>query len=339
MNGNVNGSPAGERKQSVIPASFAMVGITVLFSVISALPFLYFSFIVSSAALSYLCGVLKKPLFAPLAVALSFGAVYLISKDLLGAAQIASAVTVTAVIIIICFRFRPGLFKSSALLGAGAAAATGIFLALQLKAQYGSVAGGAEQIGRAFYESFSAQMSSYFANMSGGEFTVAENDVKELLSFAATLLPGVVAVLFQLIGAGVYYAAKLFYKIFRKKVEKSPNEYRIPESVVIFFAFSFILFLIFSPFESMRVAQLAALNLCIALSVPTLFDGVKRFVYKMKHPPEVALPDGRVVKRRPFLTLFAVGASAMLYPVFPVFIFIAYSVAGTVKEIIRSRKE
>ena len=339
MNDNINGSSYGENPKSKALLLFASIAVVMSFAAFSANASLYFPLTVCAAATAFVFDILKNPLFGFIAAASAFGVSYLVSKDLSCAVECAAASLLLGALLAVCRRKSLGLFKSSLILGAATFALSAGLTAIYVVRAYGDLIGGAKTAFNDLYESAVTQMKTYLT-AGAADVTVAENELREIFSLLATLLPGLAAALLQLTGAATYFISKLYYRIFGQRIQRFEGEYRVPESAVIFFAFSVLIALILSLIKSLRVAYLAALNLCIALAVPALIDGGRRVVSRFRNPTTVVLPDGTVAKRPPVFLICVLTFSLIFSFVAPLAVLAFYSVIGTLKDIIvRSAKK
>ncbi len=333
MNNDVKDPSSGNDPKSKALLLFAMIAVVAAFTAFSANAAMYFPMIVSAAAIAFTADVLKSPLFVLVAAVAAFGTSYLVARDLSVAVQNALTPLIIGTFCVLCRRKKLGLYKSSLVLGGAVFALSASFLAIYILRVYGSLIDGAKTAFSGVYENTVAQIKNYLSAAGEAGVTVAENEIRELTSLTATLLPGLAAAALQLSGVAVYLITKLYYRLFGQKTAGVKGEYGIPESAVIFFAFSVLLSLVFSLFKGLKVAHLTALNLCITLAVPTLLDGGRRIVSRFRNPPKAALPDGTVVSRPPIFLIALLALSLFLSVVGPIVILAVYSVTGTVRDI------
>ena len=337
MNGDADRFEPKNENNYGLAFCFAALAATVGFAAISAAASLYFTLAISAAFGAYLAFASGRPVFAACAVALSFGVIYLISKDVLTAAKLTGAIILVGASLGACRKFKLNFFKSSMTVGAVSLAVMASLLAVALYSEYGSIADGATKYGEEFKSALTLYLRSYLTDSSGVQL-LSDNLIDELVSLAITMIPGVAAVIFEALGAASYMLFKLICRFFKIKVGTA-DEYKIPRTSVVFFAVSAVLAGVFSIFSATAVVELAALNICFALSLPTLFDGVARLVDRFKNPPVVTLPDGRQIRRSPVLPVVLIAGSAIISPIFPIILTLAYSVWGTIKEIIVNSKK
>ena len=333
MYDNPRAPSSGNNTKSRILLILASIAVLLSFPSFSAEAELYFPLLVCAAATAFIIDILKSPLFALAASAASFGIAYLISKDVTFAIQCAVVPLIVGALFVLCRRKSLGLFKSSIILGAAAFALSAAFAAFYIVKTYGDLIAGAKTLFSGMYENMTAQMKNYLSS-GNAAVTIAENELREMISLIATLLPGIAAALLQITGAATYILSKLYYRIFGNRLSRITGEYKVPESAIIFFTFSLILSLILSLIKDLRVAHLAAVNLCIALFVPTLIDGGRRVASKFRNPPKAILPDGREVKRPPIFLIALLAISLFFSFIAPFAILAIYSIAGTVKDIV-----
>jgi|GEM_PF-2443941 len=338
MNGNINDPSINNEKSKGVGICIAMLVIVAAFSAISVLSSMLVTLVVASAAAAYLTDICGKPAFSAVSIAIAFGVSFLLTGSAASGGENSAIILMFGAFFILCKKREIGFFKSSVILGAALAVTTAAVIAVSLKLQYGNIIEGAKQAASAMYSTLLSNLRESVA-ASGGVIAIPDNQLEELLSITATMLPGILAVTFELSGAAIYMIFKLFYRIFGKRFGKSSGEYRIPQSAVIFFAFSFILSMIFSIFEPLTIPRLAAINICLALAVPTFFDGAARLIRRIKNPPEITMPDGSKMKRSPVFLIAGLVLSAFLSLIFPIAILLAASVIGTVKDIILSSKK
>ena len=339
MNDNLKDPSSGNNTKSRILLIFASIAVILSFASFSAQAALYFPLTVCAAATAFIIDILKSPLFALVAAASAFGVAFLVAKDVPSAVQCAVVPLLVGALFVLCRRKKFGLFKSSIILGSAAFALSAALAAFYIVKTYGSLLDGAKTLFSGMYENAIAQMKNYLSS-GNTAVTIAENELRELFSLIATLLPGIAAALLQITGAAAYFITKLYYRIFGRRIERIPGEYRVPEGAIIFFTFSLILSLILSLIKGLKVAHLAAVNLCIALSVATLMDGGRRVASKFRNPPKAVLPDGREVKRPPVFLIAILAISLLFSFIAPFAILAIYSVSGTIKDIVaRSAKK
>jgi len=338
MNGNIKDpSVNGEGAKSVV-VCIALVAVAAVSSAVSALSSLFFTLVIAAAASAYLADVCRSPVFAAFAAACSFLLPYVIANSVLTGAVSLAIVVLFGALFILCRRLSLGFFKSSLILGAALLLITAGVMAISLKEQFGSVIEGAKLAAKEFYGSALENFRNYLSS-NGGTISISDNQLEELLSLAVTMLPGIIAAAFELFGAAVYMIFKLFYRILGTKAGRVEGEYKIPVSAIIFFAFSFLLSMIFSVAEALMIPRLAAVNICIALAPPTLLDGAARLTARIKNPASVTLPDGSSLKRPPIFLIAAIVLSAFMSLLFPIVILLVYSVVGTIKDLIKNKAD
>ena len=269
--------------------------------------------------------------FALGAALLGGAAGYLTGGALFSAESVAFTVLPGAVILA-CRRRRAGLFTTSVAVGGAHLLLTAAFLALSLYLQYGDAAAGARTVFREIYASAGEMIKNMFRE--GDTYRISDADVSSLLSTITTMLPGIILAAWQVIGGAVYFIMKLLCSLAGGKTS-AEDEYRIPDSPIIFFAVSLLISLILTPFEGAQVARIAAIDICIALSVPSAFCGIAAIVCKIKHPQTVTLPDGTVVRRFPFLPIAVMVASAFINPFMPFGVAAVYGSALTLKNAVK----
>ena len=293
---------------------------------------------ISCAAASYLIDKMKSPFTAVASCAVSFGLVWLITNDVSAGAVSASSVFVIGLLFALCKRSRAGFFRTSLVIGTAILAATAISVIIYLQTKYSDVIGGAKEEAALIYnnviDALNAQIEAY-----GATPVIPANVLEEVLSFLARISPGIIAASFEVAGAAAFLVVKLFYRVASKRPDSYKGEYAVPPTAVIFFAASVLLTMIFSLFSSLEIAEIASINMCLALGVPTLFDGAMRLVDRIKNPPTVTLPDGREVKRPATLLIVALAVSFFVSFIVPVFFIAFYSVTGTVKDLIKNKKQ
>ncbi|MBQ7669619.1 MAG: hypothetical protein IJS45_02720 [Clostridia bacterium] len=337
MNGDADRSEPKNEKNYGLAFCFVALAATVGFAAISAAASLYFTLAVSAAFGAYLAFGSERPIFAACAVVLSFGVIYIISKDVLTAAKLTGAIILAGASLGVCKKFKLNFFKSSFAVGAVSAAVMASLLAVALYSEYGSVAEGVTKYGEEFRSALTLYLRTSLTDSSGVQL-ISDNLIEELVSLAIAMIPGIAAAIFEALGAASYMLFKLICRFFKITV-RAANEYKIPRTSVVFFAVSAVLAGIFSIFNATAVAELAALNICFALSLPTLFDGIARLVDRFKNPPVVNLPDGKQIRRSPVLPVVLIAGSAIISPIFPIILTLVYSVWGTIKEIIVNSKK
>ena len=246
---------------------------------------------------------------------------------------------VIAALFIVCRRVNPGFFKSSVIIGAGCAVTIAAAFAVSLSVGSGTFTENLAAFKASFEETVRNGVTR-IAQSSDGIMTMSQNDLDLAIATMITLIPGAAAAFCQVAGAFAYSIFKLLTKIFGGKIGRKEGEFHVPPSCMLFFALSVVLSMIFSLFKSLEVAELAAVNLAIALAPATLFNGAYKIVYKVRHPLIVVLPDGTKMRRAPVFLIGSIFLSALISFLFPVFIIILYSIFSTVKElIINSRKQ
>ena len=249
-----------------------------------------------------------------------------------GGAMFAARFTATVLLLgaaIFFLRSRgAGLITASVALGAAHLLLTGVFLALSLTIEYGDVTVGAKALYRDLFAAAGETVKNMFRD--GNIYKISDEDVTALLSAVTTMLPGIVLAAWQMIGAALYFVMKLICLMTGEKAAVK-DEYRVPETPVIFFAVSFAISFFLSPFEGAQVARIAAVDICLALSVSAVICGIAALVRKIKYPETVTLPDGTETRRFPFLPLAAMVASAIINPLMPFGVAAIYGSALTVK--------
>lgn len=339
MNGDADRFEPNNGKNWGMAFCFAALAATVGLAAISAAASLYFTLAAGAAFGAYLAFCSGRPVFAVLAAALSFGIVFLISKDVLTAAKLTGAMILVGSSFGVCRALKFNFFKSSMTVGAVSLAVMAALIAFALSAEYGGVAEGVTAYGEEFKSALTLYLKTSLTDSSGVQL-LSDNLIGELVSLAIAMVPGIAAAIFEALGAAAYMLFKLICRFFKVKVGAEADEYKIPRQAVVFFGVSAILAGIFSIFSATAVVELAAMNICFALAVPTLFDGVARLVKRFKDPPVVTLPDGRQIKRSPVFPVALIAGSALISPLFPIILTLAYSVWGNIKEIIvNSRKK
>jgi len=318
--------------------SVLMLAVIAAAAAISTQTSAYFTLIAASAAAAYVYDFLGRPLLAALGAALAFGVSFIIKRDVLTAAHAAAVITVVGLLFVLCRKKSFGLFKSSIILGSAFALVSLAAAAIRLQSVYGNVIEGAKTAASYVYQNALERMKEY-AGAENGALSLSDNQIEEYMSFLATLLPGIAAAVVQLSGAFAYFIMKAIYRLSGAGKNKPKGEYDIPASPVVYFAFSVLLTLVFSLIKQLEFARLAALNLCIALAIPTLVSGIVRLVRKMKDPPTVTAPDGTAVRRPPVLLLSFIVLSAIFNIAMPVLILLIYSVTGTLKDLLSERKK
>ena len=337
MNGNADRFEPKKEKNYGLAFCFAALAATVGFAAISAAASLYFTLAISAAFGAYLAFGTKRPVFAVCAVALSFGVMFLVSKDALTAAKLTGAIILVGASLGVCKKFKLNFFKSSLTVGTVSAAVMASLLAVALYSEYGSIADGVTKYAEEFKSALTQYLRTSLTDSSGIQL-LSDNLIDELVSLAIAMTPGVAAVIFEALGAASYMLFKLICRFFKVKIGVA-DEYKIPRTSVVFFAVSAVLAGIFSLFDATAIAELAALNICFALSLPTLFDGIARLTDRFKNPPVVTLSDGRQIRRSPILPVVLIAGSAIISAIFPIILTLAYSVWGTIKEIIVNSKK
>ena len=256
-----------------------------------------------------------------------------------GAAYAAECVVTTVLIgavILFCKRRRAGLFVTMLAVGAAHLLLTAAVLAVSLRINYGSVIEGAKTTARDFYATASDMIREL--SRDGDTYRLSDADVGTLMSTLTTMLPGAVIAAWQTIGAGVYFLMKLIRSATgdRKAVR---DEYRIPDTPVIFFAVSLVISLVLSPFEGAAIVRIAAVDIALALFVPTVINGIVIIVGKIRHPETVTLPDGTEARRFPVLPITAMVISVFINPFMPFLVAAIYSAASTVRKTIRNSRK
>ena len=326
MNGNT-------KRQNSIVADILTVAVAAGACTLAAKSALLFVALIAAAATSYLAEARKNyPLVALTAVISAAGA-YLVSGSIITAAVNVASIAIVSAVMILCKRLDAGFFRASVALGIVTAVITAGALAISIASVYGNVVSGAKQMASEIYHTVFENLK-LIADNGDGTLLIAENELEALLSTAVTLLPGIAAFIFQVTGGISYMIFKTVYKIFGLRAGRREGEYNVPRSAIIFFAFSVVLALVFSMIKSLEVAYLAALNICIALSAPTFFDGVSRIVNGFRHPKIIVMPDGSTMKRLPVFIIAALVLSLLFSILFTGIILLGYSVAGTLKDMV-----
>ena len=241
-------------------------------------------------------------------------------------------IAVLGAVIFICRRRGAGLFITSVAAGGAHLLMTAAFFAVSLYVEYKDVAVGARTVMREFYAAAGDMIRNMYRD--GNTYKISDEDVNALLSAITTMLPGIILAAWQAMGAALYFLMKLICRLTGDTADVK-DEYRVPETPVIFFAVSLVISLILSPFEGAKVARIAAVDICIALSVSSAICGIVAIVRKIKHPETVSLPDGTVVRRFPFLPVAAMVISVFINPFMPFGVAAIYGSALTVKNAVK----
>ncbi len=335
MNTNVDGPSGSAGKSNSLKLAAAMALLSSALCAVSAFSGFAFTAFVAAAALSFILQRTSYPLAVPVSLILSFGACYLITSSPVAAAQITLYAALGGIFALFSAKHL-GFFKAYVTIGLCFAAITALFAVISIKETYGDVIKGAKELYGYYYNT----TFEYIKTSLSVEDTalLADNEIRDVLSLATSILPGIAAALAELIGAAVYAICKLFLNIASPRSEKRyPGEYSIPRWAVVFFTVSFILSLLFALISQINPARITALNLAAALCVPVLFDGAFRLARKLKAASFAQRTGG--ARPKTGLIVTALVISAFFSIIFPFLILIFYSVAGTVKDIIKSVAE
>lgn len=339
MNKDSDGLERGERRADWSLISLGTAAAVVIFTALSAVFGTVLAAFAAGCAAVYLASYGNNPILLAVSAAAGFGIIYLKSTDLLLASYGAAALAIAALSVFLFRKLSMRFFKSTVTFGAAALLIGAALILVHVYRTYGDVISGTAKAASDFYASVKSGIKNMLAQ-GNNALTMSDDDIEGALSFTATILPGLAALFAELLGGAVYLIARFFFSSMgcERTDRKDGKEYAIPSSIPVFLAVSLILSLVFSISPKTEVPWLAAINIFIALAFYTMIDGIIRFIQKIKNPKTVELPDGRVLKRPPFLMISLLALSA-LYSIFltPA-IFIIYSVIGTVSDAIKQRK-
>ena len=248
---------------------------------------------------------------------------------------VATSVLIGAVILL-CKRRRAGLFVTMLAVGGAHLLLTAAILAVSLRIEYGSVIEGARTTAREVYTTVSGMIRDL--SRDGDTYRLSDADVGSLMSALTTMLPGALLAAWQAIGAAVYFLIKLIRSATGDR-ETVPNEYKIPDTPIVFFAVSLVISLVLSPFEGAAIVRIAAVDIALALAVPTTINGIVIIVGKIRHPQTVTLPDGTTARRFPVFTIALTAISFFINPFMPFLIAAVYSAASTIATAIRNSRK
>lgn len=323
-----------EKTVGVVPRLLLSAILAALISLVCATA-LDFPLIVAAAIAAFIAEERAGLPFAAASVAVGGVAGYFIAGAWYLPAKAVAVTAVLAAVIYICRARGAGLFVSSVAIGAAHLALTAGFMALSFYLTCGDVVAGAKTFAKDIYDFAAAELTNMFRE--GDVYRLSETDVKELLSIMATMAPGLIAAMWQAIGAAVYFIMKLLFRTFGKSAS-TRGEYVFPDAPIVFFAVSMLLSFIFSLINGAEVIRIAALDIALALSAPTFFNGAATIVRKMKNPETVTLPDGTTVKRSPVGIIVLTVASALINPLFPIGVVLVYSAVVTIKKLVVNSK-
>ncbi|MBQ7715810.1 MAG: DUF2232 domain-containing protein [Clostridia bacterium] len=333
MNFNAGKAAGSAEKQNNLKLAVFMAFLSCAMCAVSAFSGFAFTSFLAAAALSFILLRTNCPIAALISAAVSFGVCYLITSSPITASQIV-LYAATGAVFALFKKKKVGFFKTFAALGLCFALITAFFAALSIRANYGEIVAGAKEI----YNNYYNATFEYIKSAISVDDTVllTDNEIRDVLSLATSILPGIAAAFAELIGAALYAICKVFVNVVSPNSERRyPGEYAIPRWAVVFFTVSFILSLIFSAISKLNPAHVTAMNLAVVLCVPVLFDGAFRLARKLKAAASFRINSGGSRPKTGFI-LAALVISAFFSIVFPFIILIVYSVAGTVKDIIKS---
>ena len=294
-----------KKRFSGVSGVVAMIALAAFSAALSTGIGMLLPLMISCAAFSYLAYGAKSPIGASLCAVLSFALVFIFTRDFMTASRKTLIIILAGVLIVYLKRRGAGTFASSLALGGVFAATAAVFFLIGIYREYGSIAGGATKYFTEMYASVKARILELSAS-GGGSYMISESAIDDAVSAFTSMIPGIAALMIQLIGAEAYLVYRVFYRIAEGAPDASRETKAIPRAVPVFLAVSFIVSLVFSISEKTELLYISAVNMVISLALPTMFDGIRRLIRRIRRPGVIETPTGPLRRRPPLLFIILI---------------------------------
>ena len=336
---DINEDGENRKRSSGAPKFAALIVLTASFAALSSFLGMMLPAFAAAASVSYIVRRHGSALGAFAAAASSFGVVFLITRDVLSASQTAAVIVLAGAAMFVLGKRRAGVFPSSLVLGGIMAAVIAAFFLIAIYKEYGDIIGGTAKYFSDLYAAFKARILE-LGSSTDQTALISESAIDAAASVLSSVIPGIAAFLIQALGVEAYIVYRVFYRVADRGVrEAKRTSRRIPRSIPIFLALSFFISMIFSISEKTELIYLAAVNMVMALSLPTFIDGASRLVERIRRPAVIETPAGPVRRRPPVLLIVFLVISALMSPLIPAVMVMIYSVVGTIADIVKERRK